>query len=141
MSSAPLFSPLEHNKHLVVRWFEEVWNQGRDETISELLTSDSVIHDGSNDLRGIEDFSRFRDGIRAEYSDIQITPVVSLAEGDLVCLHWAADLRHSATSRAVHITGTSVIRVKDGRFIEAWQNWDAAGLAVQLSGQPPQPLF
>ena len=134
MSSAPqTASPQEQNKHLVVRWFEEVWNQNRDETISELLTADSVVHDGQNDIRGAEDFRRFRDAIRAEYTDIRITPVVSLAEGDLVCLHWAAELRHIATSRQVHVTGTSVVRIKDGRFLEAWQNWDQAGQAAQLA--------
>jgi predicted SnoaL-like aldol condensation-catalyzing enzyme len=127
MSAAPqTASPQEHNKHLIVRWFEEVWNQNRSETISELLTADSVIHDGQNDIRGIEGFLRFSDAIRSEYSDIRITPLVSLSEGDLVCLHWAADLRHIATSRSVHITGTSVARIKDGHFLEAWQNWDQA---------------
>src|SRR5262249_41481834 len=120
-------------KHLVVRWFEEVWNQNRDETISELLTADSVVHDGQNDIHGQEEFRRFRDAIRAAYTDIRITPLVSLAEGDLVCLHWAADLRHIATSRQVRVTGTSVVRVKDGRFLEAWQNWDQAGQAAQLA--------
>ena len=33
----------------------------------------------------------------------------------------------------VSAAGISIVRVKDGRFIEAWQNWDAAGLAAQLS--------
>jgi hypothetical protein len=26
------------------------------------------------------------------------------------------------------------VRIKDGQFIEAWQNWDAAGLTQQLPG-------
>ena len=134
MSTAPQSaSPQEQNKHLIVRWFEEVWNQNRGETISELLTADSVIHDGQNEIRGIEGFRRFYDSIRAEYADIRITPLVSLAEGDLVCLHWAANLRHIATSRTVHITGTSVTRIKHGHFLEAWQNWDQAGQAAQLA--------
>ena len=134
MSAAPqVASPQEQNKRLVVRWFEEVWNQNRDETISELLTADSVVHDGQNDIRGQEDFRRFRDAIRSAYTDIRITPLLSLAEGDLVCLHWAAELRHIATSRRVRVTGTSVVRVKDGRFLEAWQNWDQAGQAAQLA--------
>ena len=134
MSAAPQSaSSQEQNKHLTVRWFEEVWNQNRGETISELLTADSVIHDGQDDIRGIEGFRRFYDAIRAECTDIRITPLVSLAEDDLVCLHWAADLRHMATSRTVHITGTSVTRIKHGHFLEAWQNWDQAGLAAQLA--------
>jgi len=39
-------SRLERNKQLVVRWFEEVWNQGKRETISKLFHEHGVIHDG-----------------------------------------------------------------------------------------------
>jgi predicted ester cyclase len=33
----------------------------------------------------------------------------------------------------MQITGTSVVRAQDGRFVEAWQNWDQADLAAQLA--------
>jgi hypothetical protein len=36
----------EANKALAKRWFEEVWNHGRRETIRELLAPDAVIQDG-----------------------------------------------------------------------------------------------
>jgi hypothetical protein len=29
----------------------------------------------------------------------------------------------------------SFLRFKDGRFFEAWQNWDMHGLVEQLEGQ------
>ena len=32
----------EANKALVRRWFEEVWNQGREETIDELFAANGV---------------------------------------------------------------------------------------------------
>ncbi len=32
------------NVLLALRWFEEVWNQRRTETIDELLTDESVSH-------------------------------------------------------------------------------------------------
>ena len=47
----------------------------------------------------------------------------------------------AATGKALQLTGTSVVRVVEGRFVEAWQNWDAAGLAAQLSDQPPAQLY
>jgi len=134
MSSAPQpLSPLEQNKHLVVRWFEEVWNQGRRETIFELIAPGAVIHDGAAELRGPEAFSRFHDDLRSRFSDFRITPVVVLAEGNLACLHWTASFRHTPTDKSVTISGTSVIRLEDGKFVEAWQNWDAAHLAAQLA--------
>jgi predicted SnoaL-like aldol condensation-catalyzing enzyme len=136
-SSAQPLSLQEQNKHLVIRWFEEVWNQGRRETIFELFPADAVLHDGQNHIHGSEAFCRFQDSIRAEFSDFHISPVIALAEGDLVCVHWAADLRHTASSQPLKITGTSVVRVQNARFTEAWQNWDAAALAAQLASSNP----
>ena len=37
------------------------------------------------------------------------------------------------TSRRVRITGTSVVRIANNQFVEAWQNWDAASLAALLA--------
>ena len=40
---------MSDQKATLIRWFEEVWNQGRRETIDELLPEDCVIHDGNTD--------------------------------------------------------------------------------------------
>jgi hypothetical protein len=128
-------SLLERNKQLVVRWFEEVWNRGNRDAIPELLHSDGVLHDGARDLLGPRDFFVFYDDLRTQFADFRITPVVILAEDDLVCMHWSADFRHKQSGKAMHISGTSVVRVEADRFVEAWQNWDAAGLQAQLTSQ------
>jgi predicted SnoaL-like aldol condensation-catalyzing enzyme len=133
-ASQPL-TLLEQNKLLVMRWFDEVWNQGRRETIFELLLPESVLHDGPKDYRGPDEFAAFHDALRAQLSDFRISPVISLAEGDRVCLHWSCSARHTASGKDTHVTGTSVVHIRDGRFIEAWQNWDAATLYTQLTGQ------
>lgn len=128
-------SLLERNKQLVVHWFEEVWNRGNRNTISELLHDDSILHDGPQHFRGPREFSVFYDDLRAQFTDFHIAPVVLLAEDDLVCCHWSADFRHKQSGKQIHITGTSVVRVEANRFVEAWQNWDAASLQAQLNTQ------
>jgi predicted SnoaL-like aldol condensation-catalyzing enzyme len=134
MSSAlHALSPQEQNKHLVVRWFEEVWNQGRRETIFELFSPAAVLHDGARDLRGPGEFCAFHDELRTQFSDFRISPVVSLAEGDLACVHWSGEFLHTPTSRRMRITGTSVVRIANNQFVEGWQNWDAAHLTAQLA--------
>ena len=37
----------EANKALVKRWFDEVWNEGRRETVRELMAPDAVIQEGN----------------------------------------------------------------------------------------------
>ena len=124
----------QQNKHIMVRWFEEVWNQGKRETIHELFAEKGVLHDGDTIFRGPDEFCRFYDAFRSEFSDFQAKPVISLAEGDLACLHWSIACRHKASNKTVKVSGTSVVRFEDGKLVEAWQNWDAASLSRQLPG-------
>jgi len=126
-------SILEENKRLAVRWFAEVWNEERREAISEIFAETCVLHDTGNDFRGPKEFAEFHDALRARFSQFSIQPILTLAEGDLAAIHWSADFVETATGKRVHVTGTSIVRCKDGQFVEAWQNWDQAGLAAQLA--------
>jgi predicted SnoaL-like aldol condensation-catalyzing enzyme len=132
MSTPQMQTTAEQNKHIMVRWFEEVWNQGKRETIHELFAQDGVLHDGTTTFRGSDEFCRFFDTFRKEFGDFRARPLVSLAEGDLACLHWSVSFRHKASGKPLQVSGTSVVRVQNGQFIEGWQNWDAASLARQL---------
>ena len=124
MSATPAISAFEQNKHLVIRWFEEVWNQGRREVIHELLAPEGVIHDGGAVIKGPAEFDRFFDALHSEFSDFRISPDLVLAEDDLVSLRWTCTSKHKTSGRSATVTGISIVRVKDGQFIEAWQNWD-----------------
>ena len=134
MSSAsqPL-TTTEQNKLLVIRWFDEVWNQGRRETIFELLPESGILHDGALQYRGPEEFARFYDSLRLQFSNFKITPIISLAEGHHACVHWNCSMIHAGTKKALQLTGTSVVRIENGQFAEAWQKWDAAHLQTQLT--------
>jgi predicted SnoaL-like aldol condensation-catalyzing enzyme len=138
MSTANAPSSLERNKALVIRWFDEVWNQGRRETIKELFAAEGVLHDGASTYHGPQEFTSFYDKLRAEFSNFEIRPIVSLAEGDFACMHWSVNFVHTVSGTPVRLTGTSVVRISNGQFVEAWQNWDAAGLAAQLPSESPQ---
>ena len=137
MSSAsqPL-TATEQNKLLVIRWFDEVWNHGRRETIFELLLKSAILHDGAEQYHGPEEFAGFHDSLRSQFSNFKITPIISLAEGNHACVHWSCSMIHTATQKALQLTGTSVARIENGRIAEAWQNWDAAHLYAQLTGRP-----
>jgi predicted SnoaL-like aldol condensation-catalyzing enzyme len=134
MSASPhSITTLDQNKQLIVRWFEEVWNQGNRDAIAQLFAADGVLYDGSAVIRGPAEFEAFYDRLRAQFCDFRIEPVILLAEGDLACIHWNAVFKHIPSDKPAHVTGTSIVRIKDGRFVEAWQNWDAASLAAQLA--------
>ena len=127
-------------KQLAKRWFEEVWNQGRREAISELLAPDALLHEGSATTVGPEAFLSFFDRMQAAFSEIHITVHDTISEGEKVCLQWSGTMRHTGdglglppTGELVEITGISIVRIADNRLAERWQNWDTRGLTRILN--------
>ncbi|MEO7507621.1 MAG: ester cyclase, partial [Pyrinomonadaceae bacterium] len=73
---------------LLHRWFEEVWNQGREEAIDEMLAVDAVAH-GLGDaagqtLIGPEAFKPFFRRFRAAFPNLQIAIDETITEGDRI---------------------------------------------------------
>ena len=132
----------EQDRNLGARWFEEVWNKKRRDAIAEMLSPDGVLYDGANKSIGPDGFYPFFDRIHNTFTDIRATVHDTIAEGDKVCFRWSFEGTHSgdglgmpATNRRVATTGMGIIRVKDSKMIEAWQNWDMLGLLEQITGQ------
>jgi predicted SnoaL-like aldol condensation-catalyzing enzyme len=122
----------EQNKALLIRWFEEVWNQNRPETIDDLMDPKCVIHDGESDIRGPAEFHKFAAGLRTAFTDIEVGIHQTIAEGDFVMLRWSSSMKDRETGKPLRTTGFSLVRFADGRFAEAWQNWDRAGVTEQM---------
>jgi len=112
MSASHPITSLDQNKQLVIRWFEEVWNQGNRDTISEAplhpmpysTTVDRII-------RGPAEFEKFYDRLRAVFSNFKISPVLALAEGDpSPAFTGSRNVNTSPPARTAQITGTSIVR-------------------------------
>ena len=107
----------EAQKNTVVRWFEEVWNQGKREAIDEMFPVECVLHDGRAEYRGPEEFKRFYDGLQAQLSDIRVTPLQAISEGDLVCVRWSSRAKQASTGKPLELTGMSIVRFKRHRTV------------------------
>lgn len=130
------------------RWFEEVWNKSRRDAIAELLAPDAVLHDADTDSVGPEGFYPFFDRLSAAFSDLHITVHDTIAEKDRICLRWSCSATHigeglgvAPTGKRLHVTGMSLMRVRDGRIVEAWQNWDMLGLMEQIHDRAQSPTY
>lgn len=133
----------EENKALIYRWFEEVWNQGNGKVIDELLAEDGVIHgltdaDG-NPVRGIQAFHEFHNQFRGAFPDVHVTLEDVLAEGDKVVarcsvrgMHTGNDLGFEATNAPVQFEGVTIVQIKDGKIVEAWNQFDFLEMNKQL---------
>jgi predicted SnoaL-like aldol condensation-catalyzing enzyme len=131
----------EAQKQFAVRWFEEVWNKSRREAIDEMFPEDGVVHDGSAEYRGPAEFKRFYDALRAQLSDVRVTPLETISEGDMVCMRWSSTAKESSSGKHIEVTGISIFRFENGRLVEAWQNWDQHGMLQQLEYTAPKSFF
>jgi predicted ester cyclase len=130
-------------KALSRRWFEEVWNQGRTDTIAELLHPDAAIHglgEPAGDLRGADVFMRFYHGFRGSFSNVHVYVEDVLAEADQAAIRFRFTGTHTGewlgtapTGRAISGTGIAICRWRDGQIVEAYNEFDAAGLIAQIS--------
>ncbi len=125
------------------RWFEEVWNQGREATIDELAAPDIFGHglvgpDGK-EVADRESFKAFYHAFRTAFPDIRIDVQEIVHEGDLEVARFVATGTHTGEGlgkppkgRSVNITGMTMTRVKDGKMVESWNNVDFLGLFRQI---------
>src|SRR6478736_3433374 len=134
------------NVTLVRRWFEEVWNQGRESTIDELLAANGIAHglgDTEGDVHGPAEFKPFVKNLRGAIPDIHMTIEDAVAGGDKVVVrlsvtgtHRGDNLGVPATGRRIHIAGIVLVRIVNGQIVEGWNSWDQLGLLRQLGALP-----
>ena len=130
----------EQNKTIVRRALEEPW-KGSLEVVDELVARDYVGHDPANPepLRGPAGIKEFVSTYRSAYPDARVTVEQQLAEGDMVATRWTGRGTHEGdllgvapTGKRVTITGITFSRLKDGKILEEFQNWDTFGMMQQL---------
>jgi predicted ester cyclase len=131
---------------LIHRWFDEVWNQGREETIDELFASGGIYHglgEGGADVVGPDGFKVFWRNMRSALPDVQIRIEDTIVHGDKAVVRVVLDGTHlgeglgmAPTGRRVFITGIVIVIVAGGQVSEAWNNWDQLGLLQQIGAIP-----
>ncbi len=138
----------EHNVALIWRWFDEVWNQGRFETIHELMATDAVGTGQAGPdavIRGPKEFEAFAQKLRAAFPDIHVTIEDAFGDGDKVAARWSATMTHRgdglgipASGKRVCITGISIVRIVNGQIVEGWDNWDQMTMMREIGavGEP-----
>jgi steroid delta-isomerase-like uncharacterized protein len=133
----------EENKQLLRRWFEEVWNNGRAEVIPELFAEDGIAHGLSDDpakpVRGPRDYTPFHAQFREAFPNMKIVIEDMVAEGDKVTARCSVRGKHEGNFRGIaptqspiDFTGITIVRIADGKIVEAWNNFDFTTMNKQL---------
>jgi len=125
----------QDNKALVGRWFTDFWGEKCNLAIVDELAAPDMLLQYSLHAprRGHQDIKAFMTGFRAAFPDLKFWGAAELiAEGDYVVGRWEGGGTHTGpafsdfligslppeTGRKMHFTGTTVLRIKNGRIAE-----------------------
>ena len=138
--------PLPSMEGLCRRWFDEVWNQGMEETVDALFVEGGVGHglgQNDNDVVGPPGFKVFLRNIRSAFPDVHIEVDDLVVDRDKAAIrltltgtHRGNGLGIAPTGRHVNVKGIVIIRVANGQIVEAWNSWDQLGMLQQLGALP-----
>lgn len=123
------------NKAVVGRWFKEFWgNPWNPGIVDELGAPDMLLQYSLHEpRRGREDVKAFMTGFREAFPDLDFEGAADLiAEGDFVVGRWQGGGTHTgpafsdfligslpaASGRTMRFTGTTVLRVDNGKIAE-----------------------
>ena len=125
----------QDNKAIVGRWFKEFWgNPWNPKIVDELGAPDILLQYSLHaPRRGREDVKEFMVGFRGAFPDLSFAGAADLiAEGDYVVGRWVGGGTHTgpafsdflagslpaASGRKMRFTGTTVLRVANGKIAE-----------------------
>jgi steroid delta-isomerase-like uncharacterized protein len=127
----------EDNKALVRRFIREIFEEGRVEAVDEFCAEDFIGHTwGEMDRDGLR---RTIARVAEALADVHFTIEDEIAEGDRVAVRVTASARQvgevggqPATGRSYTIGEIHIFRLRDGKVIEHWHQYDQVGRAKQL---------
>jgi predicted ester cyclase len=145
------------NKAIVGRWFTDFWGQTCNlGIVDELAAPDMLLQYSLHaPRRGHADIKAFMAGFREAFPDLNFWGAADLiAEGDYVVGRWEGGGTHTgpafddfligslaaATGRNMRFTGTTVLRIQDGKIAEEI-GLDDGVTALQQLGLIRRPVW
>jgi predicted ester cyclase len=125
----------QDNKAIVGRWFTDFWGEKCNLAIvDEIAAPDMLLQYSLHEpRRGRADIKAFMTDFRKAFPDLKVGGRADLiAEGDYVVGQWQGGGTHTgpafgdflagslpaATGRKMYFTGTTVLRLRDGKIVE-----------------------
>ena len=139
----------DDNKAIVGRWFTDFWGKTCDlRVVDEIAAPDMLLKYSLHEpRRGHDDIKAFMKDFRAAFPDLNFWGTADLiAEGDYVVGQWEGGGTHTGpafkdflagslpanTGRKMHVSGVTVLKLKDGKVLEEIGLDDGVKALVQL---------
>jgi predicted ester cyclase len=131
---------IEANKAVVLRYWEELWNQGKMEAVSEIF------------VPKLHSVTKLISAWRNACPDSRVVVEAVIAEGDLVVTRYSCQgavhtgvfeaeigglsMAVPPTGKVLEDHGIFICRSADGKIVELWAEWNKLELAQQLGVVP-----
>lgn len=127
---------LEKNKLLVRSLYEDCFNTGNLEVMTELIADDFIVNPGGKDA---SEFARSIVALRNGFPDIRFQIEDLFGEGDRIAVRWMFEATHrgpfagaAPSLTRVTQTGNVLYQIREGKIIRAWVQVDRLGLMHQI---------
>ncbi len=134
---------LEENKALVRRFVDEIFVNGREDAVDELVDERFVGHTWPSTGEPRDDLKRTMRRLAGTLADVSFEIDDMIAEGDEVAVRLTASATQvgefmgmAPSGRRYSIGEIHVFRVRDGKIVEHWHQFDQLGLMRQLGALP-----
>ena len=139
----------ENNKAVILRNYEEIWNQGKFEVADEIVHETFTDHPPTRffdvGLVGPASLKEAAGHFREAFSDFHDTMEKIIAEGDRVAYLGTISGTHDgelfgfpASGKHMEVRGVNFFRLENGKIMERWGQFDVLTMMVQL-GLAPGP--
>ncbi len=132
-------------KHLIERYYHELWNQWRFELIPELLSPDIVFRGSLGvDVKGHDGFRDYMLTVRTAFTDFHNTIEEIITEGNSAAVrltyrgtHDGALFGVPATGKRILYSGIAIFHFENSLIANGWVLGDTVSLWRQLGVTPP----
>lgn len=127
-----------------VEMYVSVWESTFSEKNIDLLTSENFHEDvtvvtASGNVTGLDDFKAYYANYINGFSDGEFSVVNAFAQGDNLVKQWSFKGTHDgdffgipATNKSLDLTGTTIVKMKDGKVLQEEDFFDNYSFRKQL---------
>ena len=129
------------NKAIVLRLYEEVWNNRKLQLAGEIISPSHALHgpNFSGSAIGPEAYGRQIALFLAGFPDLHFSVEDTVVENEKVVACWNISGTHKgefmgvpATGKNISIDGMTIHHIAAGKIMDSYSNWDALGVMQQF---------
>jgi len=134
-------SPLDHNKIIIKRYFNEAWNKGMLDTLDEIISIEYTNHSPGmpNPPKGPEGLKPIITAIRKAFPNLNYEIKNMVSSEEQIAVHTIMRGTHDgdffgipATGNKVEVEQMQIERIQGGKIIEHWRVTDDMSVMKQL---------